>query len=140
MSEPTKAHFDGEYFDLRRGIGKDVWYLAAPLKFYSALLGGWIEVPGNFLTDFASIPRFFHRLLPKNGTYDAAAVVHDHLYAAGTLPKATADDIFDEALRVLNVPAWRRVCMVRAVKWFGRGAWQAHRKNDGPNPMETRIA
>jgi hypothetical protein len=125
-----KSHFEGQFIDLRRGIGKDTWYLAAPLRYHSELAARWIEVPGDFLTDFASIPRFFHRLLPKNGTYDAAAVVHDYLYATGELHKDTADKIFREALECLGVAAWRRAAMYQAVKKFGGAAWKAHRRND----------
>jgi hypothetical protein len=114
-------------FLLNRGIGLDTWQLAAPLVYHSEMLALAVTVPALFETDFASIPRFFHRLLPKNGTYDAAAVVHDYLYASGDVDKATADLVFKEALTVLKVPAWRRVAMYEAVHWFGGAAWRQHR-------------
>ena len=42
-----------------------------------------IEVPQGFETDFASVPRFFWRVVPPWGRYSPAAVVHDYLYSTG---------------------------------------------------------
>lgn len=120
------AEFRGRLV-LERGIGVDTWKLDAPLVYYSEIAGREIVVPAGFSTDFASIPRFFHRLLPKNGAYDAAAVVHDYLYATGEVPKDIADMIFLEAMTVLNVPVWRREAMYQAVDKFGFAAWSDHR-------------
>ena len=93
---------------------------------YLSAIAGRIEVPDGFVTDFASIPRFFTRLIPKNGLYDRAAVVHDWLYSTQTIPKETADLVFYEAMTVLGVPAWKAWTMYQAVKWFGKGAWREH--------------
>jgi hypothetical protein len=154
----VKDHFLAEFMDLRRAIGKDLWYLAAALAFYSARTMALITAPAGFLTDFASIPRFFHRLIPKNGTYDAAAVLHDFLYAIGLYTKEICDLIFLDALillcgprpvftgskwskayaaHLLAVSKWkaeiaRAKAMYQAVKWFGFSAWNAHRKNQRP--------
>lgn len=40
----------------------------------------WIRVPKGFITDFASVPRILHSVLPKTGKYGKAAVLHDYLY------------------------------------------------------------
>jgi hypothetical protein len=119
-------------FVLERGIGKDVWRLDAPLLYQSELVG-LISVPEGFETDFASIPRFFHRLLPKNGDYDAAAVVHDWLYATGDFSKDTADRVFLEAMKCLGVSAWKRTSMYQAVNLFGFAAWNGHRRRQESN-------
>ena len=36
-----------------------------------------IRIPSDFPTDLASVPRLFWALLPPNGSYERAAVVHD---------------------------------------------------------------
>ncbi len=126
-------------FVLERGLGVDTWVLHAPLRYYSPLLARYIEVPRGFNTDFASIPRFFHRLLPKNGTYDAAAVIHDYLYAQGEVSKEMADLIFKEALECLSIAGWRRTAMYEAVHRFGGAAWRAHRAGDVPSSQSWRT-
>jgi hypothetical protein len=113
---------------LERPIGSESeWILKSDLAYYSEFLEERIVVPAGFKTDFASIPRFFHRLLPKNGRHDAAAVVHDWLYATAYTDKDTADKVFLEAMKAIGVSAWKRNAMYRAVKWFGFAAWNGHR-------------
>lgn len=36
-----------------------------------------IQIPDGFQTDLASVPRIFWSVLPPDGTYERAAVVHD---------------------------------------------------------------
>jgi hypothetical protein len=36
-----------------------------------------IRIPDGFVTDLASVPRVFWSILPPDGTYERAAVVHD---------------------------------------------------------------
>jgi len=116
-------------FVLERGIGVDTWKLASTLQYLSEIFDGVIDVPIGFQTDFASIPRFFHRLLPKNGDYDAPAVVHDFMYQTAICNKMTADLIFLEAMQSVGVSRWKRWSMYQAVNWFGGEAWDKHRKN-----------
>ncbi len=80
-----------------------------------------IIVPAGYRTDFASIPRFFHRVLPPVGKYSRAAVVHDWLCdVRPPLCKSdTAADIFREAMVDLGVSPWKIGIMVFAVKTFG---------------------
>ncbi len=129
--KPEAPLFQGRFL-LERGVGVDSWTLAADLTYHSPIAGSIIVVPEGFSTDFASIPSFFHRLLPKNGIYDGAAVVHDFLYATAIVDKTTADLVFLEALKLLGVPAWRRVAMYEAVDKFGGAAWRAHRNGKVP--------
>jgi hypothetical protein len=132
------SEFIGKFL-LERGIGKDSWQLYRPLVYRSSFLRRDILVPKGFTTDFASIPRFFHRLLPKNGEYDAAAVVHDWLYAKApevfpgadeSTMKMIADLVFLEAMKAIGVPWWKRTVMYEAVNWGGFMAWRGHRRND----------
>jgi len=98
--------------------------LQADLIYETDLLGfddELIIVPAGYRTDFASIPRFFHRILPPIGRYSRAAVVHDWL--CDVKPKMsssdTAADIFREAMIDLDVAKWKIGLMVFAVKTFG---------------------
>lgn len=80
-----------------------------------------IVVHAGFVTDLASIPRAFWSVLPPHGKYAKAAVLHDWLYTNGIGSKRYADDVFNEAMKVLRVPSWKRAVMYRAVRLFGRG-------------------
>lgn len=106
----------------------------------------WLEitVPAGFVTDFASIPRLFWRILPPWGSYNRAAVVHDFLYHTHYTTRAEADLIFLWLMKELDelrdeqeakqqrklrrVRRWarkrRRQIMYRAVRWFGGRSWR----------------
>ncbi len=79
-----------------------------------------ITVPPGFITDFASIPRMFWKILPKWGKYGNAAVIHDYLYATKEKSRKKSDKIFLEGMMVLNVPAWKRYAMYYAVRLGGK--------------------
>lgn len=86
-----------------------------------------ITVPAGFITDFASIPRLFWRILPKWGKYGNAAVVHDFLYWDQTkFDRKHSDVIFLEAMNVLKVPKRTARMMYRAVRMFGGKSWKAN--------------
>jgi hypothetical protein len=105
--------------------------------------GEVIRVPKGYVTDFASVPRFFWRVEPPLGRAGKAAVVHDYLYSQrGCIPIDTpdwwpapsgghfqlytreeADGIFREALAVLGVGALKRHMLWAAVRVGGGGGW-----------------
>ena len=93
-----------------------------------------IKIPIGFCTDFASVPRLFWMIIPPDGRYTQAAVVHDYLYSQlGNLGKIAytrgeCDGIFLEAMKVLKVPFWKRRVMYRAVRIFGGIGWRIHKK------------
>lgn len=79
-----------------------------------------IEVPAGFVSDLASVPRLLWCIFPPFGKFNRAAILHDFLYStAGECSRFLADAIFREAMAELSVPAWRRVLMFYAVRWFG---------------------
>ena len=96
---------------------------------YKSRTHGFIWVARGFLTDFASIPRFFWRILPPTGQYGKAAVVHDWLYFTGAYPRNVCDHLFLEAMEDLDVGWFTRRAMYRAVRMFGGGAWNRQRGN-----------
>lgn len=83
----------------------------------------YIDVPVGYITDLASVPRALWSIFPPHGRYAKAAIVHDFLYANAIGDKAFADDVFLEAMTVLDVPRWRRLLMYWAVRLFGRGSY-----------------
>lgn len=104
--------------------------LASRLVYFSDLVGHVVVCEG-FETDLASIPRFFHRILPINDNHRLAAIVHDYLYSTSgryrplghftdkQLTRKQCDDVFMEAMILLKVKRWRRIAMYYAVRWFG---------------------
>lgn len=52
-----------------------------------------IVVPKGFKTDLASIPRIFWAILPKNGKYQKAAILHDYLCVVHRLSQELKEGI-----------------------------------------------
>lgn len=122
------GHFANKQEPLGRFISKIEFELHEDVVYYPDS-GHAIVVPSGTITDFASIPRFFHRILPPMDIHRKAAIVHDHLYSTQSVSKKDADLIFLEAMKALDVPAWKRNAMYQAVKWFGFVAWNNHKKH-----------
>jgi hypothetical protein len=109
--------------------GGVAWYrLLQPLVAIYPMDGGGmtITVPAGFETDFASVPRWLWGLLPHDGPYAPAAVIHDWLYSMASLgcSRFLADAIFRELMYQLKVPLWQRVLMYYAVRCWGRHSYK----------------
>ena len=104
-------------------VGRRNWVVAKDLVYVAALPGVnlHIVVPIGFKTDLASIPRPLWFIVPPDGSYTPAAVVHDYLYRTGLTDRATADLIFLEAMK--HCGTWKIVrgaiyATVRAFGWM----------------------
>lgn len=87
-------------------------------------------IPRGFVTDYASVPRFFQRLIPQRGKYSPAAVIHDFLYWTGIYSRAESDKIaFLELSRRLGVGFLDRVILYLGVRIGGWVAWRMYRKS-----------
>lgn len=86
-----------------------------------------ILVPAGFITDFASTPPFLRWLIPPQGKYGKACVIHDYCYATACYSKLKSDKIFLEGMEVLGVSQWKREMMYNGVVVFGWWAWYKHR-------------
>lgn len=87
-------------------------------------------VPIGFKTDFASIPRIVWPIVSPFDEYAKAAVLHDWMYYKGMYSRKKSDEIFNEAMKVLDTPEWKRLLVyffVRLCSWW---TWKKHRKND----------
>ena len=99
--------------------------LAVDLPVNGASGGISIRVPAGYVTDFASVPRYFWRVFPPTGRYNRAAIVHDYLYTSSTVcSRFLADSLFRELMYHLEVPMWRRVLMYYAVRLGGKPGWR----------------
>lgn len=105
---------------------RDYWRTTVPFRYYfnDHTLQTYVEVPANYLTDGASVPRIFWNLLPPQGAYGQAAVLHDWLCEHLTIMKngqptsitrKEADVAFKDACIALGVPRWKRNVMFIAV-------------------------
>lgn len=84
-----------------------------------------IIVKKGYITNFASIPRLFWRLIGHPaGKHGKAAVVHDYLYSYHLYSKKESDKIFYQAMRVSGVSWLKASIMFNTVKWFGKKAWK----------------
>ncbi|ASD90437.1 DUF1353 domain-containing protein [Salmonella enterica] len=105
-------------------LGHYNWRVHEPFAFYlSDDESDVIEVPAGFITDLATVPRIFWILLPPDGKYAKAAIIHDYLYDNALCTKKEADKIFQDGMTVLGVPKWKRIVMYLAVRLFGRGSY-----------------
>lgn len=94
---------------------------------FSFEIGGWgtctfITVPAGFVTDLASIPWGFRRILPPNGPYAKAAIIHDFMYENAPTVGWTrhyCDIVFLAGMRTLGVNLFVRRVMYLAVRLFG---------------------
>ena len=85
---------------------------------------GCFTIPDGFISDLASIPRLFWGLLPRDGKYLEAALIHDYLYKTHNAPKKIADLIFLNEMARLNVRKTKRLAIYTAVKWFGGSSYR----------------
>jgi len=98
------------------------WILQEPLVYENSKYR--ITVYDGFDFDFASIPWFFRRVIPKNGMkYDRASCLHDALYASKILSKKECDRLFLEAMLLDGVNHVVASLMYDAVRIGGNSAY-----------------
>lgn len=85
-------------------------------------------VPKGFVTDYASIPRLFSRILPQRGPYNRAALAHDWLYWSGILTKSEADHVLYDLADRFGVGFLDRQLLLRGVQLGGWVAWRMYRR------------
>ncbi|MEH2489383.1 hypothetical protein V1280_005322 [Bradyrhizobium sp. AZCC 2230] len=85
-----------------------------------------VDVPKGFITDFASVPRIFWSVLPRDGTYLYPAIVHDYMYWNQSTSRDQADETLREGMQDFSVDP----ISLNAVYWGVRaGGWVAWNKN-----------
>lgn len=116
-------------------VGKNLFRLIEPLEYHVGCYPSEeiIIVPVGFLTDFASVPRVFWPIISPIDKHANAAVIHDFMYQTNYAKKARCEEIFREAMQVLEVPNWKEFCIYWSVYAFGWKAWIKYRLLDGGN-------
>ena len=108
-----------------------------PLFCRSAIAGCTITIPKGFLTDGASVPRFFWRMISDTDPDILyPSFLHDLLYALnGRLPSALTngnpvnltreqcDEILFEQMEAVGCGWFKRHSAYRALRMFGQAAW-----------------
>lgn len=105
---------------LLRYVGLGKYETTSPTVYVGA--DDVITVPGGFATDLATIPRIFWWLLPPQGAYERAAVLHDFgcvSLADGTceLSSRDVDGLFRRVMRESGVGLLTRWVMWCGVRW-----------------------
>lgn len=85
-----------------------------------------VDVPVGFVTDFASVPQVFWSLLPKDGNYTFAAILHDYLYWVQDREREEADKVLQVVMKEFNVDFATMNAIYYAVRAGGGGAWKAN--------------
>jgi hypothetical protein len=135
--------------------GRSLWALQRTLTYRTGPLttpadGHAISVPPGFITDLASIPRWAWIILPPDGPWVKAAIIHDYLYETSgsgiwnsrlssitpvrAFTRAEADAVLREAMQNRGVGPIRRTIIYLAVRvggWAGWGPSKKRRADDG---------
>lgn len=108
-----------------RQVNSREWELLEDLEYHvgSEDSTDIIIVPKGFITDFASSPKWTWWIVPPFGRYSPCAVIHDFLYRNGLRTRKECDDIFLEAMVVMDVPVWQRNLIYGSVRIFGGPAY-----------------
>lgn len=100
--------------------------------------GDIVTVFAGQQTDLASIPKVIWPLMPPDGPWAMAAVIHDSCYRthgqfvwyahqgrsrAAPYVRAECDDILRQGMVALHVSAWERVTIWSAVRIGGGAGW-----------------
>jgi hypothetical protein len=118
--------------------GRSLWGLERELA-YTTVAGDVITVPKGFVTDLASIPRLVSGVMPPDGPWTEAAVIHDALYfcrgganlwygrkiisRATPYSRAESDDILREAMADIGVGVVQRNIIWSGVRIGGSRAF-----------------
>jgi hypothetical protein len=78
-----------------------------------------VTVPKYFVTDLASVPRFFWSWLRPDGLYAYAAVIHDYLYWTQAQSRENANEILKIVMEEFAVPKMELYAI-----WGGHSPWQ----------------
>ncbi len=100
-----------------------------------------VDVPKGFVTDLASTPWYLWSLLPNNGLYLHAAIIHDWLYWNQPRPRDEADNILWIDMTDLKVGYWTRQAIYQGAHLWGKCAWVANAalKNSGEKRQLKRF-
>jgi hypothetical protein len=88
--------------------------------------GERVCVPEGFVSDGASVPRWFWRMLPPFGLYLRAAILHDWLYRSGWCSKREADRLLWIIAKRDGTPLWQRLLIRTGLAIGGGFTWRKY--------------
>lgn len=128
------AHFEAFVPVLKvQELPQRLWRLSAPLRFYSVVLGCWIETPQDFLTDGCSIPRAPLLYLFAGGKAEEAGYTHDWLYTCQKYTRGQSDLVLREAVVAMGYDSGLANDMYLAVRAFGDSHWKLPNQPQAPH-------
>lgn len=125
------------------------WRVCEPFRYYLTwpppqIDPEFVDVPVEFITDFASVPRIARGLVNPVGKIGKPAVVHDKLYrapvvrvgdrTARALTRGECDQIFRDAMKAAGVNLAERDFAYRAVRLGGGRGWNRYRQEERQRP------
>jgi hypothetical protein len=135
--------------------GRSLWGLHDPLVYSPGDRIQTITVRPGFVTDLASVPRWAWILVPPDGPWVKAAIIHNYLYATGgigrwkkgqvtiTRPepytRLEADQIMREAMANRGIGWFKRKLIYLAVRIGGQSAWRRNQENFVTPALERYI-
>lgn len=122
------------------GGDRHFWRVISPLIYITNSRERITVYPGA-VTDGASVPRVFWRIVPPLAdNHVAAAMIHDQLYCTrgyeGKFSRARCDEIFHEALLTCGVSRWKAKIMHWAVRLGGGSGWARHTAGEVQEQMD----
>ena len=88
-----------------------------------------IIVPKGFATDLASIPLPFRWILPRDGKYVSAAIVHDYLYWIQRCTRSESDGVLLLAMDEYGVNIFQRWLIYAGVRIGGFWSWRVNKQS-----------
>ncbi|HUQ20920.1 MAG TPA: DUF1353 domain-containing protein [Gemmatimonadaceae bacterium] len=117
--------------------GED-WMLESPMIFKAGKKNPLILiVPRGFVTDYASVPRPLRLLLPREGTYGNAAVLHDYLYWRQDCTREQSDNIMVIAMLEAGVSESTLRAIQLGIRLGGQGSWDTNRTERASGLLRT---
>ncbi len=107
--------------------GREGEWLLNSVLLYQSEESGTFQVPLDFNTDLASIPRLFRLFFAVNGKHRKAATLHDYLYRTGLVSRKQADLLFLEAMEACGVGKIKQYMMYAAVRAGGASSYKGNK-------------
>ena len=112
------------------GIGDDrTWVAQEPMEYVIGSTSTKIIVPAGFVTDLASIPKWFWGpplFLTPAGQYSRASIIHDYLYWTQKCTREQADRLLVIAMKESSVKKFDENTIYDGVQDFGGSAWKSN--------------
>lgn len=108
----------------KAGSSVQLYEVMQEISYESDRLKRTITVPAGLITDFASIPRPAWRVIsPTDPIIEWPSVVHDWLYTAQIVPRASADAVLREAMELQGAGSFVRNGVYQILRLFGGSHW-----------------